>query len=202
MFSPRLLAILAVSACFAVGYAQAQTSTRLQDIDQQRTEQLGQLREAGMPSAVRIREAAARIFAQPVDEQTVEALLTLAREANAYANLVGRLYAPYEREWQENARFDFVRNALRPVLGMYERLDNEFKTIRNRAYMNLGEKAEARGEILEAFFFYNDTYRLEMFACQNARDTALECPRVGAEERMRRLLGIDATPPPYTRWSR
>jgi len=126
-------------------------------------------------------------------------LRTLAREANAYANLVGRITDSYDKEHRDNFRYEFVQNAIRPALSFYQGIGNEFKGVRNKAYFNLGEKAEAKKEYFEAFFFYNDVYRLEVFGCSAPNATPENCSRLAAEVKMRRILNIEGVPP-YTHW--
>jgi hypothetical protein len=84
-------------------------------------------------------------------------------------------------------------------MDQYARLGNEFKSIRNRAYMNLGEKAEAAGNLLEALYFYNDAFRLATFGCQTRTPTDGTCERLESERRMQRILRIEGVQS-YTSW--
>lgn len=83
----------------------------------------------------------------------------------------------------------------------YTRLANEFKDIRNRAYFNLGQKAEAVGDILQALYYYNDAYRLASFQCDSSTPREGQCTRLDAERRMQRILEITDIDP-YTSWGR
>jgi hypothetical protein len=199
----KAVSITLLAACagaFLAATAQAQPTSAPADIEHQRDEQMEPLRKAGVPSPQQIRDAAKRIFALPTAQQLEPELRSLAIEANAYANLVQRLADPYQRDLRENSQYAFVRNALSPPLEAYEKLGNEFKGIRNKAYFNLAEKAGARGDKIEAFFLYNDAYRLESFDCVGSNGLARgDCLRIAAEERLRQLLEITA-PKPYTYW--
>lgn len=167
------------------------------DIERQRQEGIQQYREAGVPNPATIRAAAETLFAKPVAEQSEEELRSLARAANAYANYVDMIHTQYNRYRVDNLRYQFVIASVEPVQDLYARLGNEFKGIRNRAYLNLGEKAEAAGHPLEALYFYNDAFRLASFGCSSQNPSAGECPRLEAERRMQRILRIEGVQP-YT----
>lgn len=164
------------------------------DIERQRQEGMQQYRDAGVPNPTAIRETAAILFAKPLAEQDEGELRIIARAANAYANYIDMIHSQYNRYRVDNLRLNFILQRLEPVQDAYAVLSNEFKAIRNRAYLNLGEKAEAAGDALQALYYYNDAYRLSAFSCFGM-GVDRPCSRFEAERRMQRILRIDSIQP-------
>jgi hypothetical protein len=130
-----------------------------------------------------------------LDSQVTDELIAIARDANAYANYVEMIKAPYDQMIRENSRYETLARPVEAVASKYSALGNEFKNYRNQAYLNLGKKAEGRGDKLLVLLYYRDTHRLSVFACQERMATDAECPRLEAEKGMQRLLSISTVEP-------
>lgn len=182
------LSILVFSSLLLAQHSVAQEADDLLNLESKRQTLIDSF-GTGIPDPNSIRSAAKELFAMPIEGQSMDELEKLAREANAYANLVGRIENEYDDAWRSNSRYEFVQKKIEPGLIAYQKLGNEFKAIRNRAYMNLGRLSETNGEPLKAFFYYNDAYRLSVFDCEKG-STADTCDRLAAEEHMKELLGV------------
>ena len=158
------------------------------DVDQQRAADLEKL-GSNMPNPNKLRDIAASTFARPVEDQDEEVLLSLAKQSNHYANLVGYVMEEYDDYLNANYRYDFVRDKVAPSRDSYVTVANEFKQFRNQAYFNLGIKAKAGGNYIEAFLWFRDAYRLSTFDCESQarRET---CMRWKAEQELQKLLGL------------
>ena len=97
----------------------------------------------------------------------------------------------YDDFRQENYRYDFVLKKLKPSLGQYTQVVNEFLAIRNQAYFNLGTKAKNAGNNVPALLWFRDAFRLSGFDCgkNQARET---CMRWKAEQEIQNLLGLSS----------
>ena len=157
------------------------------DIDAQRAADLEKF-EAGIPDRDKMREIAATTFAKPLADQSEDILLLLAKQSNYYANLVGFITDEYNGYYNSNYRYDFIKEKVSVPMNTYTGIENQFKTIRNQAYFNLGLKAKAAGRGIEALLLFRDAYRLSTFDCfETRRDN---CMRWKAEQEMQKLLGL------------
>ena len=164
-------------------------------------ERIKQLEEMGVliPDGEVVKNTAKTEFAKTIEEQSVDTLTELAKDANTLANLVGKLYDGYEGFNREMYNYEFVVKEVQKatVLVEYENLDSEFKTIRNRAYIYLGKKALEKKQEMKAFLFFSDAYRLSYFSCVEGKS---QCVRYEAEQLMKELLGI--TGESYVHWKK
>ncbi|HEY5301734.1 MAG TPA: hypothetical protein VIJ55_13755, partial [Acetobacteraceae bacterium] len=190
---------LASNVSFAAPPAASQSP--LPNIDVQRQASIAEFKDEGVPKPDRIREEAKRLFALPTDQQSDDDLRTLAKASNAYANYVDLIHRGYQDAQRENYQYDFVVKVLNPIADDYTRIENEFKDYRNKAYLNLAEKSEVRGDMLQALFLYNDAFRLSSFDCSSRSPTNETCTRWAAEKAMQRILGISGFEP-YTTWQK
>ncbi len=126
--------LLVATLLFAASPAFTQSTL---DIDEQRSATLEKL-EAYIPDPNEIRKIAKETFAEPIADQDMDVLESLAKQANSYANMVGFIVDDYDDFRRENYRYDIVLRKLEPVRDTYVRVSNEFKDIRNQAYFNLG----------------------------------------------------------------
>jgi hypothetical protein len=185
-----------VLACAGVSLAQTPQATQAPAaLDIQRQERIAEFRDVGMPNADHIRAAANKLFIMPVEQQDESDLKTLARDANAYASMVGMIDEEYGNERRQNLKYDLVTRPIGRASKEYNRIENEFKGYRNTAFMNLAQKAEAKGDMLQAFMYYRDAYRLSAFPCVPLELTDDSCPRLVAEKAMQRILGISNVVP-------
>ena len=127
------------------------------EMDEERAKQLESM---GMtiPNIEQIRELANQEFDKPIEDQSVETLKELAKQSNVLANLVAKITNEYDDYIRSNSRYEFVTDKVKsaPAVSDYLSFDSEFKTIRNRAYFNLGLKTLNEGKKLEAFLYFND----------------------------------------------
>lgn len=168
--------------------ATAINSQELNALDDERSKQLQELGVL-LPNPQVIRETAQQEFAKPLASQDVEVLEQLSKDANSYSNLVSKITDEYNDYIRENSRYDFVTEEVKkaPVVAEYLSLDSEFKTIRNRAYLNLGRIALSENQQMKAFLLFNDAYRLSVFSCGDGIEG---CVRYEAEQYMKELLDI------------
>ena len=160
------------------------------EIDDQRLATLDKMASV-IPDPNKVREIAQDIFSTPLSEQEIDALQSLAKQANSYANMVNFIKDEYEDQRRENYRYDFVLEKLTPALQSYTRVVNEFLGIRNQAYFNLGLKEKEAGNHIEALIWFRDAYRLSSFDC--GKDQAREeCMRWKAEQEMQKLLSLSS----------
>lgn len=169
------------------------------EIDKKRDETAKEL-GTGIPDPSRVRSRAEQIFGQPIQNQKDEELKSLASDANVYANMVGFILEEYKSYYRENYRYEFVQKAIGPTHDSYVALSNEFLSIRNKAYFNLGLRAKTAGNIVQALLYFRDAYRLSVFSCDKGvpKDS---CRRAAAETEMQQLLKIDGITP-YLTWQR
>lgn len=160
------------------------------DIDEQRAATLAKL-ESDVPDPDEIRGIAKETFSKPISDQDKDVLQSLAKQSNTYANMVNFIKDEYDDFRRENYRYDFVLKNLKPSLGQYTQIVNEFLAIRNQAYFNLGTKAKKAGNNVPALLWFRDAFRLSSFDCgkNQARET---CMRWKAEQEIQNLLGLSS----------
>lgn len=181
------LALCVMVSLFVTSLASAQSTL---DIDEQRAATLEKL-ESDVPDPDGIRKIAKETFSKPISDQDTDVLQSLAKQANSYANMVNFIKDEYDDFRRENYSYDFVLEKLSPSLGHYTRIVNEFLTIRNQAYFNLGMKAKEAGDNVPALLWFRDAFRLSSFDCgkSQARET---CMRWKAEQEIQNLLGLSS----------
>lgn len=184
-----------VTAFAMVSIANAQEAISLENERTKQLQELGVL----LPDPVTIRETAKIEFAKPVLDQDVETLEGLAKDANLYSNLVTKITDEYNDYLNDNSRYDFVIEEVRkaPIVENLLNLDAEFKGIRNRAYLNLGQISLEDGREMEALLLLSDAYRLSVFSCEGGVD---DCVRYQAEQHMKALLGVEGDS--YVHWQK
>lgn len=189
------LVIFSLIGCSIIFTGNAHSQTSIED------ERAKQLKEMGVniPNPENITKIAAEIFSKPVLEQDFDALETLAKDANTFANLVSKLREEYKDYIRQNSRYEFVTKEVEaaPALKEYVELDSKFKRIRNQAYLNLGKLALADGKQMKAFLFFKDAYRLSSFSCYDGKD---DCMRYEAEQELKKMLGV--TSESYVHWEK
>ncbi len=159
-----------------------------EDIEAARSEMLARWGVDGLVKPGEVEAKANELLSLPLEQQTNETLLDLAKQANTAANFVGFILEEYQRYYRDNIRYDFVQAKVAPFHDAYVELSNQLKSHRNQAYFNLGKKAAARGDEVMAFFYFRDTYRLSTFDESEGDHRGL---RYQAEVEMKRLLGIE-----------
>lgn len=195
-FAQTLFVLVCTSAVSLLsGSLHAQDSVSLED---ERSEQLQDL-GVSLPDPAAIRATAEAEFLRPVVDQNADQLEDIASDANAYSNLVSKITDQYDDYIRDNSRYDFVIEEVRkaPITASLRRLDREFKGIRNQAYLNLGVLAMNNGQMMEAFLFFNDAYRLSAFGCAEGLDN---CIRHEAEQYMKDLLNVEGES--YVYWKK
>ena len=179
--------ILAFIVCIGISSISSVSAQSELDIDAQRAADLEKF-ESGIPDQDNLREIAANTFAKPIADQSEDVLLLLAKQSNYYANLIGFITDEYKDYHNSKYRFDFVTEKVAIPMDAYAGIENEFKTIRNQAYFNLGLKAEAAGRGIEALLLFRDAHKLSAFDCFETRRE--NCMRWKAEQEMQKLLGL------------
>ena len=169
------------------GIAQERTDTL--SLEQERKKALERFNVTKVPDLDAVREIAAQLFAQPIKQQDSGQLKKLAEEANRSANLIDYIYDEYMDYYRENYKYDFVQAKVAEPAKDYERVFNEFLSIRNQAYFNLGLLAKDDGKTMEAFLYFKDAYRLSLFEC-GTKQPAKNCIRWKAEQELQKLLGL------------
>ena len=177
-----------VAICLVVSSLASAQSTL--DIDEQRAATLKKL-ESDFPDPDEIRRVSKETFSKPISAQDIDVLQSLAKQSNGYANMVNFVKDEYDDYRRENYSYDFVLEKLKPSLGHYARIVNEFLAIRNQAYFNLGMKEKEAGNNVSALLWFRDAFRLSSFDCgkNQARET---CMRWKAEQELQALLGLSS----------
>tara|TARA_R100000935_G_scaffold57698_1_gene92244 strand:- start:4670 stop:5287 length:618 start_codon:yes stop_codon:yes gene_type:complete len=193
----NLYSWILAAAVFSLG-ANSIAAQDLVNLDDERTKQLQELGVL-LPNPEEIKRLSSEEFGKPLDQQDAEVLDEIARDANTYANLVSKITDEYDDYIRDNSRYDFVVEEVQkaPVVDVYLTADNEFKTIRNQAYLNLGKIALADGDQMKAFLLLNDAFRLSPFSCANGTEG---CIRYEAEQLMKGQLGIEGQS--YINWEK
>ena len=178
------IAVASIVLLSTVAFAQETTKS----LKQEREEKLSEIGISKIPNPDEIRQAARSLFSQPIDKQSEQELERLAEIANVLANLIGYIREEYDDYHRDNYRYDFVQKKVAPPLKAYTKRNNEFIRIRNKAYFNLGLKSKTSGQVLRAFFYFRDAFRLSGFDC--GETPAKNCIRWKAEQEMQKLLGM------------
>ncbi len=163
-------------------------------IDEQREKDIAKSKFIPDPDKLEARWT--KLFALPLTEQNDDSLRRLAKDCNAYSNLLSPIRDEYEKYRRENNNYSFIIKKLIPPMDRYNSISNKFKDCRNQAYFNLGEKASISGDKIGAFFYYNDAFRLSLFSCDDGKD---QCLRLKAEKKMAEILNIKNVTP-YIHW--
>ena len=168
----------------------------LDSTDIERQNLIGKWSEAGLSDIHMVIAEAEKISSNP--KATIEELKAIARKANATANFIGYIEEEYEDYRRDNFQYDFVTEPVSAVHDEYLKLSNILKDIRNSAYLRIGKSLLKSGNIGEAFFYFHDAYRLDVF---NSYESS-ESPgiRFLAEQEMKALLGITEISS-YTNWN-
>lgn len=184
-----LIAILGIATVSGYSANAAENGANKLTIDDQREETLKELSRSAMPDIAGIKDTSKKVFSKPLDQQSSDELKSLASDANYAANLVGMIEKKYDDYLRENYRYDFIKDKAQPVRFAYTDVSNALKSIRNRAYLNLGEKAKNAGDMLKAFLYFRDAYRLSTFDCGPGKSPE-SCIRWLAEQEMQKLLQL------------
>ena len=167
----------------------SQENTGTLSLERDRQATLAEFNITEVPSLDAVRAIATRLFALPVEQQDAEQLKALATEANRTANLVDYIYDEYDNYYRDNYRYEFVQKQVLKSASEYGNVFNEFLSIRNQAYFNLGLLSRNAGRTMEAFLYFKDAFRLSSFDCgQNTPATS--CMRWKAEQELQKLLGL------------
>lgn len=194
----RLAYLFAIASIVASFWSVSGAAQDFSGIDGEREKQLQEMGVL-LPDPESIRKIADEEFKKPIETQDVDVLKKLAKDANTFANLVGKLTNEYDDYYRANSRYDFVTSEITksPALRAYQAADNRFKSIRNKAYFNLGLIYKNRGENMQAFLHFDDAFRLSVFDCDEG---AADCLRYAAEKEMQALLGLEGEP--YVYWKK
>lgn len=158
--------------------------------DKERQSMLSNLGPGEIPDPTIIEKEGIALLMLPIEQQSTEDLEKLASNANKLANLIGMIQKEYSSYYSSNYKYDFIQSAVAPPHDQYVVKINNFQAFRNRSYMNLGEKAEQRGEPMKAFLYYRDAFRLSGFDCES-KLRSKTCMRLQAEEKMKKILRIN-----------
>jgi len=122
------------------------------------------------------------------EKESTAALIDIASKANKSANFVDYILEEYKDFYNDNYKYEFIRDIIAVPHDKYVRISNKLKDIRNKAYLKIAELKEQEGDIGGAFFYYRDAYRLSRFDGYTDNDHGV---RYTAEQAMKRLLGIE-----------
>ena len=171
------------------GAVVSQERTSTLSLERERQATLEEFDITEVPSLDAVRAIAIDLFALPVEQQNAEQLKALATEANRTANLVDYIYDEYDDYYRDNYRYEFVQKKVIEAASEYGKVFNDFLSIRNQAYFNLGLLSRNAGRTMEAFLYFKDAFRLSSFDCgQNTPKTS--CMRWKAEQELQKLLGL------------
>lgn len=159
------------------------------EIDDKRAQDLKKFESLDIPEPKVIEEFAKAVFSKPISQQPVNDLKTIAKQANQYANLVGRILSEYASYYRDNYRYEFVQKKVVGAHDSYVKEGNKFKRLRDQAYFNLGLKMKSENNKLQAFFYFNDAFRLSEFDCGKGVEKT-SCMRWKAEQEMQKILSI------------
>ena len=129
------------------------------------------------------------------DQASVDVLTDISKKANAAANYVGYIQEEYSKYYRENYKYSFIQDKVVGPHDAYVGKANRLKDIRNQAFLKIGKKLEADGDLGGAFFHYRDAFRLADFDNNGKNGT-----RYLAEQEMKRLLGLEEMPS-YGKWT-
>lgn len=166
----------------------AQERANTLSLEQERQATLEEFDVTELPDLDVVRAVATRLFALPLEQQDEEELKKLSREANRVANLVDYIHDEYDDFYREIHKYPSVRERVMVPADEYGDIINEFVTIRNQAYFNLGALSRDNGRTMEAFLYFKDAFRLSDFYCGEVG--ALTCMRWKAEQELQKLLGL------------
>ena len=181
----KLVCLIASVTFLNPTFVGAEGLNSLEDERKKQLQELGVL----LPEPDAIIADAEEEFAKPIQDQSKTRLEDISKRANSYANLISKIADEYDDYLRSNSRYDFVVEEVQNASVVEElmKADSVFKTIRNRAYLNLGRIALAEKEEMKAFLLFNDAFRLSAFSCGDGKDN---CVRYEAEQYMKELLGV------------
>jgi len=116
---------------------------------------------------------------------SIDELTTASTRANAAANFVGYITEEYDDYIRDNYQYDFVTNKVLPTFRLYQEKQNSLLNVRNEIFLRIGDMLKEQGKYTEAFFYYNDAFRLSIF------ETSDKGIRWKAEQEMKAMLGLN-----------
>ena len=161
------------------------------DLEKLRQEQSKIFGAQGLIKPYEVRKNAKSYLSKPLSQQNIVELKKLSKQANIAANLFGMILEEYKDYYRDNYSYDFVQEKIAPYHDRFVELSNELLYYRNQCYFNLGEKLKAKGNVVEAFFYYRDAYRLSSFTDSKGDHKGM---RYKAEQKLKELLGISDIP--------
>ena len=151
-------------------------------IDDQRAKEVEKWSKIGFGDVNEILNHARNILNDK--DASIDELDAAANRANAATNFISYITEEYEDYIRDMWEYDFVVVKVQPALKLYLQKQNSLMSVRNEIFLRIGDMLKEQGKFTEAFFYYNDAFRLSVFG------TGDEGTRWKAEQEMKAMLGL------------
>ena len=127
------------------------------------------------------------MLAKQFSDQSVSELKEVANQSNKAANYVDFIRDKYATYIRDGVAIVVKEAKITSIHNGYARLSDELREYRNQCYLNIGKKLTESGNEIEAFFYFEDAYRLLPFIGPNGDHIGV---RYLSEQEMKKLMGL------------